>query len=181
MGEPGLPLKLKTTLQLRTSRFLFVGFDFNKWYSQLLLRLLSGKDTNIKSFAISAGERPDSTNTFLVGQFGIEFVEDEAAFLEELCNQCEAKGLLREISAAKSDEAIAVIRHIQKGEIKEALVLTEAQAADAETRHVCNQLMAQFSGLQEQQRKGIIDSRDYHKEWNKIVDALLTLTSTVAR
>lgn len=72
LGSPGLPAKLDKAVK-DAKHFLFIGFDFDKWYSQLLLRLLSGKKA-IRKFAIDPYLKEENTTVFLVKQFGIEFI-----------------------------------------------------------------------------------------------------------
>jgi len=169
--ERGLPKKVRTTLQT-TKHFLFIGFDFDKWYSQLLLRLLSGEKA-IRKFAIDHSEKEENTTTFLVKQFGIEFIDDEAAFLMELFRQCKVQGLMRDIIEAQTPDAVRVIRHIQNGEMLKALTYSYEQTKNKEIKNTLTILLNQFNNLQEQQRKGTIDSRDAIVQWNKITDALL--------
>ena len=170
LGSPGLPLKLKASLQT-AKHFLFVGFDFDKWYSQLLLRLLSGEKA-IRKFAIDPSVKEENTTTFLVKQFGIEFIEDEAAFLDELFNQCAAQGLMRDIVEIQTPNTVQVVKHIQNGDLLKALTFALEHAAD-DDKNYFTQLLAQYHNLESRQSKGTIDSRDYSVQWNKIIDAVL--------
>ena len=169
--ERGLPKKVRTALQT-AKHFLFIGFDFDKWYSQLLLRLLSGEKA-IRKFAIDPSEKEENTTTFLVKQFGIEFIEEEAVFLMELFRQCEAQGLMRSILEAQTPDAVRVIRYIQNGEVLKALTYAYENTQIVEVRNTLTMLLSQFNNLQEQQKKGMIDSRDASVQWNRIVDSLL--------
>ena len=176
LGSPGLPLKLKTALQ-NAKHFLFIGFDFDKWYSQLLLRLLSGEKA-IRKFAIDPSVKEDNTTVFLVKQFGIEFIEDEAAFLTELFRQCAAQDLLRPIVEAQTPNAVRVIRHIQNGDLLKALTFAYENAKNADCKNDFTMLLAQYNDLQDRQRKGTLDNRDYSVQLNKIIDALLETLKT---
>lgn len=173
LGSPGLPLKLKASLQT-AKHFLFVGFDFDKWYSQLLLRLLSGEKA-IRKFAIDPSLKEENTTTFLVKQFGIEFIEDEAAFLDELFNQCAAQGLMRDIVDNQSPNQTQVTRYIQNGDLLKALTFAYENAKDGDCKNTFTMLLAQYNSLQERQTKGTVDSRDYSVQFNKIIDALLEM------
>jgi Effector-associated domain 11/SIR2-like domain len=170
LGTPGLPLKLKTTLQ-QAKHFLFIGFDFDKWYSQLLLRVLSGEKA-IRKFAIDPNTREENTHTFLVKQFGIEFIEDEKAFFEELYKRCEAEGLLREIIDEQTPIVVQITQHIQKGELDKALAVA-IEKGSGEGKNEFIQLSAQYKDLMLRHQKGGMDSRDYTTTFNKITDALL--------
>jgi hypothetical protein len=171
LGSPGLPLKLKASLQT-AKHFLFVGFDFDKWYSQLLLRLLSGEKA-IRKFAIDPSVKEENTTTFLVKQFGIEFIEDEAAFLDELFNQCAAQGLMRDIVETQTPNTVQVVKHIQNGDLLKALTFAYEHAKNDDGKKMFTLLLGQYNDLAARQTKGTIDSRDYSVQWNKIIDALL--------
>ena len=149
-----------------------MGFDFDKWYSQLLLRLLSGEKA-IRKFAIDPSVKEENTTTFLVKQFGIEFIEDEAAFLEELFNQCAAQGLMRDIVETQTPNTVQVVKHIQNGDLLKALTFAYEHAKDDDGKNTFTLLLGQYNDLAARQTKGTIDSRDYSVQWNKIIDALL--------
>ena len=53
MGTPGLPQKIRRMLGEARS-FFFIGFDFDKWHTQLLLRLLSEGNSPMQ-VALTAG------------------------------------------------------------------------------------------------------------------------------
>ena len=171
IGTPGLPDALRTVLS-ETKVFLFIGFDFDKWYSPLLLRLLSGKKGNRK-YVIDPSVKEENTTTFLVKHFGIEFIEDEAAFLDELFRQCALQGLMHDIVEAHTPEVVQVKRHIQKGEILKALTFAYANTQNDDAKHILTVRLGEFNDLQERQQKGMVDSRDYSVQLNKIIDALL--------
>jgi hypothetical protein len=173
LGSPGLPLKLKTALQT-AKHFLFIGFDFDKWYSQLLLRLLSGEKA-IRKFAIDPTPKEDNTNVFLVKQFGIEFIDDEKSFLEELFRQCKEQGLWRDIVESQTPNATRIIKHIQNGEVLKALNFAKDQVKSEDLKDGITVLLAQFNNLETQKKNGTIDSRDYSVQWNKIIDGLMNL------
>jgi hypothetical protein len=145
----------------------------------LLLRLLSGEKA-IRKFAIDPSPKnrdtstvkEENTTTFLVKQFGIEFIEDEAAFLEELFNQCAAQGLMRDIVEIQTPNTVQVVKHIQNGDLLKALTFALEHATD-DDKNYFTQLLAQYHNLESRQSKGTIDSRDYSVQWNKIIDAVL--------
>lgn len=171
LGSPGLPLKLKMSLQI-AKHFLFLGFDFNNRVITQLLSLISGEKA-IRKFALYSSELDIDTEIFLVKQFGIEFIEDEAAFLDELFNQCATQGLMRDIVETQTPNTVQVVKHIQNGDLLKALTFALEHAADDDDKNHFTQLLAQYHNLENRQSKGTIDSRDYSVQWNKIIDAVL--------
>ncbi|MBL7775396.1 MAG: SIR2 family protein [Saprospiraceae bacterium] len=167
-GSPGLPPRL--ILELRQAKhFLFVGFNFDKWYSQLLLRLLSGEKA-IRKFVIDRSNKSENTTMFLVKQFGIEFIDDEAAFLNELFRQAEEEGLLREIIRADTPEVVRIRHLLRIGDLAGALQIVNANTAWADTGSV---ISARFADLLDREARRILDGRERALEYNRIVDAVL--------
>lgn len=172
LGTPGLPTKLKTSLQ-HAKHFLFIGFDFDKWYSQLLLKVLSGEKA-IRKFAIDPTVKEENTTTFLVKQFGIEFIEkeDEAAFFQALYESCEAQDLLRDVLDEQSPFVIQMTKWIKSGKIDKAIEFA-IQKSEGEIQSNFIHQSARYQDLMSRKEKNTIDSRDYSVELNKIIDALL--------
>lgn len=175
LGTPGLPPNLALSLQ-QAKHFLFVGFDFDKWYSQILLRILSGEKA-IRKFAIAKSERSESTTIFLVKQFGIEFIEDESAFWNELIRRAEKEGLIKSISPINSPELRKASQLLASGHILEALTQLHAQEKN---RQFATLLMARYHDLKDQENKNIIDHQDFNIELNRIVDAAMELLTSKA-
>jgi Effector-associated domain 11/SIR2-like domain len=177
-GSPGLPNKLKTCLETAKT-FICLGFDFDKWYSQLLLRLLSEKKgRGIKKYAINTNIADKDTNTFLVQQFGITFLGEDHAFFQELYDRCQKEGLLRHLSDAASSKAVKVIQQVKNGEIANALRQLDSFCA-ADTKNDVVNLTGQFNALETNREKGTIDMRDYFLRFNQIIDAILSYAQNI--
>jgi DNA-directed RNA polymerase subunit L len=99
LGAKELHTTLKAELQ-RARFFVFLGFPFEKWYVQLMLRLLSSINDQHKAYTWISEERGQDQEvlSFLDNEFGIEIIQDRAgvkAFVEQFYDQCEKAGLLR--------------------------------------------------------------------------------------
>ena len=176
-GSPGLPTKLKTGLETAKT-FICLGFDFDKWYSQLLLRLLSEKKgRGIKKYAINTDIADADTTTFLVQQFGITFLGEDHAFFQEFYDRCRAEGLLRPLADAASPKAVQVIRQVQNGHIAEALRLLNLYCI--EEKNDVALLTGQFNDLENSREKRTIDMRDYFVRFNQIIDAILSYAQKI--
>ena len=159
----------------RAKHFLFVGFDFDKWYSQLLLKLLSEKPT--RKFVIDSSEKNSNTTIFLIKQFGIEFIEDESSFLRELFRRAELQGLFRDIIETQSPDIVRITRFMQNGQVLEAL---ETLRTRNEWQQMATILLAQYHELKKQADNSSIDSRDYWPQYNRITDAMLETIKTAS-
>ena len=180
-GAPGLPTKLKSSLE-SAKTFVCLGFDFDKWYSQLLLRLLSEKKgSGIKKYAINTDIADADTTTFLVHQFGITFLGEDHAFFQELYLRCKQEGGLRALSSPTSPKAAPVIQQIKNGQIGQALVQLDGLITDDdEMKNISLMLSAQFNDLEGKRRHGTIDMRDYFVRFNQITDSLLDTLDKIA-
>ncbi len=83
--------------------FIFLGLPFEKWYMQLLMRVL-GQHTNKNALKYAANHAVNhQTQAFCFEQFNILSVpEQTGAFVAELYRRCEAAGLLRSDKPAVS-------------------------------------------------------------------------------
>lgn len=181
LGSPGLPEKLRRTLQNAKS-FLFIGFQFDNWYAQLLLRLLTGERA-VKKFAIQTSIADADTQSFLVQQFQVQFLGDDQNFFDELYSQCKKNGLLKTISPPQQQDQQQVIKYLQNGELNEALnYLVSMMAQKAPQSDVYQQailLSGRYKNLEVNNQKGILDYREYLVEFNKIIDSTLELNKIV--
>lgn len=175
-GSPGLPPRL--ILELRQAKhFIFVGFDFDKWYSQLLLRLLSGEKA-IRKFVIDRSNKNENTTLFLVKQFGVEFIEDESAFLAELFRRAQKEGLMRDILHADTPETTRVGHLLGTGNIQGAIQIMLANPGWSEPGAL---ISARFHDLKDREARRIVDVRERSLEYNRIVDAIMESIKTPAQ
>lgn len=180
IGSPGLPERLRRTLQTAKS-FLFLGFRFDRWYAQLLLRLLSGERA-IKKFALQTDLADAETQTFLVQQFQVQFLGNDYSFFDELYQNCESGKQIRVPTAPHKQEQQQIIRHLQNAELAEALdvmlhCLDEKSQPEQHQQAVL--LSSRYSNLESNNAKGTVDYREYNIEFNKIVDSLLDLNKSI--
>lgn len=180
--KTGLPLRINQQLA-RASTFVFLGFDFEKWHTQLLLRFLSQRP-GISKFAIE-GERPDAddTTSFLVQGFKISFEKGEQegeSFFDSLYRRCGERGMLRKLNDPFSGEQTRLLRLAYGGKLATAL---EALNSDGLTRsqpttlEEITLLSARLHHLEAEKPR--MDTRDYWVEWNKIAYGIVQIIKTI--
>jgi hypothetical protein len=84
---------------------IFLGFDFRKWYVQLLLRLfnLSKTDNELNRTAYDANPDEDDM-AFAVGHFHVQFIKEEVkTFVRTLHQKCREKGILRQLGSSREE------------------------------------------------------------------------------
>ncbi|MGV3585466.1 MAG: SIR2 family protein [Adhaeribacter sp.] len=179
LGTPGLPQKLKETLASART-FLFLGFQFDKWHTQLLIRLLQGERGDISSKVLGNYFPEEDTSSFLVNQFNLQFLGKESDFLDKLYKHCQEKNILRRLEKNPfSGDAVEIIRLVQTNQLDKALDILQTvanQNKNDEVELFASSLKSRWSKWDEDLEKGIIDNRDASVERNKIVDAILKST-----
>lgn len=182
LQEKSMPLNLKH--HIKTSRnLIFLGVPFDRWYLQLLLRVLQfHKDEEFIKYAANLQLTPE-TKSIYKDQFHINFItENINGFLDELYSRCEDEGILREPVSNENEKSPIqrVKKLIAKAEMESAFELFEDYLEDlGETvDHLMDELMilkGRNSRLMKRIREGILDSQDIQITQNKISKDLFNL------
>lgn len=125
LGEKKLPEKLRIVFR-SAQTLLFLGFQFNKWYAQLILRFFDlHKKERIANRIACERCLPQTTIALYEKEFTIEFISnDTSSFIDELYEHCKNKGILRSIpkEERKADEIIAESKKQRLNILKEQLL-----------------------------------------------------------
>lgn len=175
----GLPTRISAQLQ-RASTYLFIGFDFEKWHTQMLLRFLSQRP-GISKLAIE-GDRPGGdTSDFLVNQFKLNFAKGEAdgeSFFDSLYRHCRDEGILRPLANLYSGNQAKLMRLVYSGRLATAFEELLKQLQNEEDRSAITLLSARLNEIDRQKQDNRIDGRDYWVEWNKIAYSVIQTIKT---
>jgi len=174
VGSPGLPLALQEALH-KVRTFIFLGFSFEKWYTQLLLRILCG-DKRYQKYAIRHHIEEGATRNFLMQQFKIEFLPDDTQPLDTLYAAASEPGApvaLRPVSDPIGTRVVDIIRHIQQYQPEKALEALLRAAQGTPLENDATMFASRYARLREEKANGKIDSRDEVVEFNRIVDGIL--------
>lgn len=124
LGDRRLPREL-TAFTERAQGVVFLGFDFDKWYFKLLLKLLfPNRDKYYSMMLADAQERYGShLHSFYANIFDIEYIDSGLpAFVQALYADCAQRGLLRETATREESPIKKRVRSlISVGEIQEAI------------------------------------------------------------
>jgi hypothetical protein len=98
-GDKNLPDELTTMFNgERTKSIIFLGFEFDKWYFQLILYILGIRIESCWRYAIAQSLPASHNQTLYEAQFEIEFVSNDLLdFVEQLCAQFEPHELRKPI------------------------------------------------------------------------------------
>jgi hypothetical protein len=177
LSESGLPTVVSDLL-LDAKAFIFCGFEFNKWYSQLLLRLLT-KGAQ-KKFVIKENALESASKTFLEKGFAVNFLDvDDADVVDILVQQFTEKGTIRKQKAPISKEKKdldAIHDFVEQDNLEGALDFMEALAKSKGETEFVNKLVIQRSRITEiMHDKGIgtLTPENFKAEKNMIKESIL--------
>ncbi len=183
--------QLKDELE-RMERYIFLGLPYEKWYFQLLLRVLSlhsDKLKEIERLALLEFENP-RLHKLYTEEFKIEFFPASTdEFIGELYRRCDAGGLLKPLpplnpaEAAIPDPTPATLRElVAEAETAKAMLHLKVFLDHRKPRsfQLANDLVVlrnQLNLLRQRELRGTIDSRDLSVEHNQITERLLELVT----
>jgi hypothetical protein len=130
-----IPSAIKKKIQDAT-HFLFIGFDFDKWYNRLLLFILDFEQKKSGGHRLIVGNKKikEDIEKFIEKQFNITFVDNEySKFIEWLSANAAKEGILRNLSQTFVQNNFRALKNISirvtDDDKLEELVKTEAQTA----------------------------------------------------
>ncbi len=94
LGKYELPSRLQESLK-KARTFLFLGVHFEKWYVQLLLRVLTQNEEKDK-YTILKNTNNDEVYTFIARRLDLDFLpKDPLLFLDDLYARCQRQSILK--------------------------------------------------------------------------------------
>lgn len=160
--------------------FIFLGFQFDRWYMQLLLRLLNPELSKGHQYAFNP-ELADETRVFFADQFKVDFVDEYSPM--EFLNELHKRWLEYETAQAQRlSKKIHLRNMIKQGRIQDVLKQLEQefqQEKNPEAQEEAFLLTSRLKDLTVQMREGIILTEHANIEKNKIRKGALELIDTV--
>ncbi len=183
LGQRKLPHGIEG--QLRSAKsFIFLGFKFDKWYVQLLLRLLGMHTGNYLRYASYTKDSLScDTLNFSIDHFKIDFIDlSMRDFVKNLTERCADQGILRDLNAPAEQRTITeqVRELIQQDDLKGALLKLENYVDRLpDPDELMNDLITLIGSntrLQRKVRNGVIRSEEAEVERNRLNQNVLSLT-----
>jgi hypothetical protein len=109
-----IPAEIRKKIQDAT-HFLFIGFDFSKWYNRLLLFILDfeQKKSGTQRMTIGAKNIKEEIEKFISKQFNITFVDnDYNLFIDWLINNVSEEGILRNLNKGFVQSSFAKLKNL---------------------------------------------------------------------
>lgn len=182
-GTRPIPNTILETL-LKSKNLIFLGFKFEKWYVQLLMRLLGIHEKDRARFARYAFNKSifPATKSLVMEQFRIAFIDNNIeAFITELYNRCENSGLLRQ-EAAQGSVFERVRNYVEADELDNAIRVLKNYAESSNLEDFNDDIILlsnSYSRLSKRISRNIIDDRDAGVETAKIVERILNILGEI--
>lgn len=178
LGSKQLPIEIRD--ELRNARnFIFLGFDFEEWYLQIIMRLFEIHNEK-NSYAYAWHELNEETISFYSNKFKLDFINGHIhAFVDELHKRCSSEGLLREKQQAPSITD-KIRNKLKRNEISEAIDTLDEHLSEQDDDELLNQvfmLSGRYNRLLSKQRKGTITEDSANVEAQQIIAALFDLVA----
>lgn len=176
-----MPEKLRYHIISEAQNLLFVGIPFDRWYMQIILRMLNlHKDEEFMRFATEQ-ELSEEVRTLCRDEFKINFVPNNCkAFIEEIYSRCEQEGILRTAGESTRVEVDRIKSLIAEDDLEGVLngfksLLSSAGYNGAALEDDLTLLTNRRRRLQRKTARGILSKEESDLEANKIREALLEL------
>ncbi|MCR9288317.1 MAG: SIR2 family protein [Bacteroidetes bacterium] len=204
-GRNTLPEKLKSVL-VKAENLIFLGMPFDKWYIQLLLRLLDIQREYDDLIRFAANESlPEDVRTFYVEQFKMDFVnKDFSDFIGNIYEKCESKGILRKESIAMTLESSSapntllekvpdsrvedsmfeqILDLISEGNLDQLFeALTDYFETKAEEfRMELSIMKGKYKRFMRWRRSGALSFEEFDREITKLTDGILELVKNTRK
>lgn len=183
LGNRHLPLELQNSLQ-SAANIIFLGFNFEKWYMQLLLRMFNLQDEKFHFDRYASSEKLSSeVQVFLQEQFRINFIQGKTEdFISILYDKCKEANLLRNLNAPTVSLQDKVLSAIKEDEFDRAIELMSAYFKETGQEDLGDDLVllsSRYKRLKRKQSQDIIAEDEANIEENKIRAALLETSKEV--
>lgn len=133
LGDFGVPKAINDAL-VNATTYIFIGFQFDKWYTQLLLRYLNKNRDRFsnanKNYATKTAISDENTKIFFQQQFNLTIYGADWQFLHDLHAEYAAAKKIRALFNPISERAALVRRLVQFNNIEGALERLDEYTAD---------------------------------------------------
>lgn len=176
-----MPPKVRHHLIQEVDNFILLGLPFDKWYMQLLLRILKlHKDAEFVKYASNL-DLDDETQTLCYDHFRINFVPNNVeGFINEIYTRCKEAGILRKSREEQTSILEQLIEWLSKDEIEQVFhsftdFLNGLGEHGKDLHEDLTLLMNRHRRLLRKINQGIVDNGEANRESNKLRKNLLEL------
>lgn len=181
LSDNQLNPEMRSALQTADD-YIFLGFDFSKWYVRLLLRLLKLHNEQYKFARYASNKKlTEDIKQFCLEQFKIEFTDYEMDdFIDELHKRSKEAGILRRSGEKIGKTSDAIAKALRSDDIASAFSYMEAFFKEKDEEELLDELTGiqnRYNRAKRKISKGIIDEKESNITMNQITDALIDLNN----
>ncbi|MEL7120099.1 MAG: SIR2 family protein [Bacteroidota bacterium] len=180
-----LPQTVEETI-FEANYYVFIGFNYSKWYLKLLLRLMKMHEEVKKVFGMDEPSRAEH-ETFFVNEFNMNFTRlDTIDFINTLHSKCQEEGMLLSKNATTKNKLPIEMYNkaktqITQGDIEGAFeTLTALNQKNKTSNDFSNRLVllqARYQKHKADLGRGILSNEQSTLGHNRILNDLLALTN----
>ena len=179
--EVRMPLKRATT-------FIFIGFHFERWYTQLFLRYLNQHEDQFKSnsrnYVLKTTFNDADMQSFFIQQFNVKFIGADSAFFEELHARFKQKypNKMRKIVETLSPTATTIVQLIEKNDLDKAFKMLKMFATDFDDDDQTALTMTEgaYNQYRKDKDEGIVLTEHLTSQINRVRKNIIELAKKIA-
>ena len=179
LGDLNVPDALRGKLK-KANRFVLLGFQLERWYSQLLLQYinkLDGEFDNGKhNFALLTDLREDARE-FVIEQFQVKCIAPSQEEWDRLFEACSRYDALRALPDPLSGPATQIRLLVERDDLPGALDVLDKNSAALGDPTLVSLLKSQYTGWLNDKTAQTADPRDLNLLKNQIRSRILTFSA----
>jgi len=111
--EAKFPFEIEKKIKKEATNYLFIGFDFNKWYNKLIMYELNLLP-HVDSFAFDAGKTEITNQEFISEYFNVTFVDaNYKEFTDLLLQKSKLAGLTKSLNQSFTESILLALENIR--------------------------------------------------------------------
>ena len=182
-----VPNEIRLPLQ-KTTTYFFLGFHFERWYTQLLLRYLNMADDQFtnrsRNYVLNTTFMDPEMERFFLQQFNIKYIGADWSFFEELHRRFSEKypEHLRKLVDELSPTATTISQLVAKGEFGTAFTLLNSfsEQLDSDDQMLLTVTQSAYSAYLEHKKDGTVEKHLLDNELARVRKNILELSKTLS-
>lgn len=182
LSDLTIPNEVRMPL-LKTTTYIFVGFHFERWYTQLFLRYLNMNDNrfsnNSRNYALKTTFSDPSSQEFFLRQFNVKYIGAGYDLFDELHKRFSTKypQSLRQLVDTLSPTATTVIQLVARDDLPAAFQMMKifTPQLDPEDHNLLTMTESDYARYLKLKAAGATDQRDLNLMIARVKNNLINL------
>ncbi|MEM6261413.1 MAG: SIR2 family protein [Bacteroidota bacterium] len=187
LSDQKVPLSVKTRIQ-KTTTYIFIGFHFERWYTQLFMRYLNRHDNHFSNSSSNYVLNTKFTNKddeeFFLEQFKVKYIGADTKFFEEVYKRFKEKypDQLRKLTDFLSPDATKVVQLVEKADFPSAFQMMKKlfPQLDADDQTLLSITESEFSQYRILMQEGTSTQENLNIMLNRVKKNLIELAKKLA-